>query len=356
MVVVRLENIRHVYPGNVEAVKGVSITFDSTFNALLGPSGCGKTTLMKILAGLLKPTEGKVYFDNNDVTDLTPQARNIAMVFQFPVVYSMSVFDNIAFPLRIRKTPESEVRKKVYEIAKFFELEKVLHLDASILDINTRQRVAIARALIRDPTLFILDEPFSTIDPSQRLILRAKLKEIQRELNKTMIFVTHDQTEALTLADKIAVMKDGKILQYDDSERIYHEPQHVFVAYFIGMPGMNLLEASFENMSLKVGEISINIPQNIRELLEPYGKEFIIGIRAEHVDISKDPQSPEDIPLKCTLIENLGALKLLHLEGKGISLKVKIAGALEIREGMILYVRFASDKIKIFKKSGERII
>jgi len=356
MVVVRLENIKHVYPGNVEAVKGVSITFDSTFNALLGPSGCGKTTLMKILAGLLKPTEGKVYFDDNDVTDLTPQARNIAMVFQFPVVYSMSVFDNIAFPLRVRKTPEIEIRKKVYEIAKFLDLEKVLHLDASILDINTRQRVAIARALVRDPTLFILDEPFSNIDPSQRLILRTKLKEIQRNLRKTMIFVTHDQTEALTLADKIAVMKDGKILQYDESERIYHEPQHIFVAYFIGMPGMNLLETYLENRSFKVGEISINVPQNIRELLEPHGKEFIIGIRAEHIDVSKEPQSHEDIPLKCTLIENLGALRLLHLEGKGITLKVKITGALEIQEGMILYVRFALDKIKIFKKSGERII
>ena len=359
MVTVRLENITHVYPGNVEAVKNVSITFVPTFNGLLGPSGCGKTTLMKIIAGLISPTKGRVYFNDTDVTDLSPQARNIAMVFQFPVVYDMSVYDNIAFPLRVRKVSEHEIRKKVQDVADFLNLKDVLGKNALKLDSNSKQRVAIARALVRDPNLFILDEPFSNVDPENRLVLRAKLKEIQRELKRPMIFVTHDQAEALTLSEMIAIMKEGRIIQYDTPEKIYSDPKDVFVAYFVGIPGMNLLDCSLENGKLKVGEILLDISsvKNVNVLeLEKYGSEFILGIRAEHIDVCKTSMSKEYIPMKCILVEDLGVLQLLYLQGKGINLKAKVSHDLGITEGDTVYVKLAGEYLKIFKKTGERIL
>jgi len=354
MVVVRLENIRHVYPGNVEAVKGVSITFDPTFNSLLGPSGCGKTTLMKIIAGLLKPTEGRVYFDEVDVTEMSPQARNIAMVFQFPVVYDMKVYDNIAFPLRVRRVSEDEVRRKVRQVAEMLGLERMLDLDATKLDLSSRQKVALARALIRDPNLFILDEPFSNLDPGSRLVLRAKLKEIQRELRRPMIFVTHDQAEALTLSEKIAVMKEGRILQYDTPEKIYNDPMDTFVAYFVGIPGMNLIDCVVENNRLKVGKFAIDI-QIPEYIVMRYGTELILGIRAEYIEVSKSPQSPSDISMTCTLIEDLGASKILYLESGGITLKAKVTEG-DFEEGTTLYVRINKSYVKIFNKVGERIL
>ena len=355
MVRVKLENITHIYPGNVEAVKNVSITFVPTFNGLLGPSGCGKTTLMKIIAGLLSPTRGRVYFDDTDVTDQSPQARNIAMVFQFPVVYDMSVYDNIAFPLRVRKVSEHEIRKKVHEAADLLNLKGVLGKNALKLDSNFKQRVAIARALVRDPKLFVLDEPFSNIDPENRLVLRAKLKEIQKELKRPMIFVTHDQAEALTLSEMIAVMKEGRIIQYDIPEKIYSDPKDVFVAYFVGIPGMNLLDCSLENGKLRVGEILLDI-SFAKDTLENLGSEFILGIRAEHIDVCKTSMSKEYIPMKCILVEDLGVLQLLYLQGKGINLKAKVSHDLGITEGDTVYVKLAGEYLKIFKKTGERIL
>jgi len=357
MVTVRLENITHIYPGNVEAVKDVSITFLPTFNGLLGPSGCGKTTLMKIIAGLISPTKGRVYFNDTDVTDLSPQARNIAMVFQFPVVYDMSVYDNIAFPLRVRKVSEHEIRKKVQDVANFLNLKDVLEKNALKLDSNSKQRVAIARALVRDPNLFILDEPFSNVDPENRLVLRAKLKEIQKELKSPMIFVTHDQAEALTLSEMIAVMKEGRIIQYDTPEKIYSDPKDVFVAYFVGIPGMNILDCHLKDGKLKVGEILLDISsvKNLSEL-KNYGSEFILGIRAEHIDVRKTPMSREYIPMKCILVEDLGTLQLLYLQGKGINLKAKVSHDLDINEGDTVYVKLAGEYLKVFKKTGERIL
>ncbi|MEM1587288.1 MAG: ABC transporter ATP-binding protein [Candidatus Bathyarchaeia archaeon] len=353
MVVVKLENIRHVYPGNVEAVKGVSITFDSTFNSLLGPSGCGKTTLMKIIAGLLKPTEGRVYFNEVDVTDMSPQARNVAMVFQFPVVYDMKVYDNIAFPLRVRKMSENEIRRKVRQVAEVLGLERILSLDAAKLDLSSRQKVALARALVRDPNLFILDEPFSNLDPGSRLILRAKLKEIQREVRKPMIFVTHDQAEALTLSEKIALMKEGKILQYDTPEKIYNDPIETFVAYFVGIPGMNLINCVVEDNRLRVGKfaVDIHVPEDI---VAHYGPELILGIRAEYIEVSKSPRSPSDIPMRCTLIEDLGVSKILYLESEGVTLKAKVTEG-DFEEDTILYIRFNKAYARIFNKVGQRV-
>lgn len=357
MAEIRLEGIKHIYPGNVEAIKSVTITFkDQTLNSLLGPSGCGKTTLMKIISGLLRPTEGRVYFDGEDVTDKTPQERNIAMVFQFPVVYDMSVYDNLAFPLKVRGMAKQEIRRRVLEIAELLELKRQLNLHPNRLDSGGKQKVAIGRALVRTPNAFILDEPFSNIDPESRLLLRSKLKEIQRDLKQTMVFVTHDQAEALTLADWIAVMKDGRIKQFDAPEQIYEEPADTFVAYFIGMPAMNLVECSMVNGKLLLGEFSYDI-SDMRNILEPYGSEFYFGIRAEHIEVRRKPQPEEQgwIPMRCEMVEGLGPLSLLHLKGKGIVLKVKTKET-GILEGNTVWINIRKDKVRIFKRTGERLI
>jgi len=357
MAEIRLEGIKHIYPGNVEAIKEATITFkDQTFNSLLGPSGCGKTTLMKIIAGLLKPTDGRVYFDGQDVTGKTPQERNVAMVFQFPVVYDMSVYDNLAFPLKVRGMPKQEIKRRVAEVAKLLELEGQLSLHPGRLDSGGKQRVAIGRALVRTPNAFILDEPFSNIDPESRLLLRSKLKEIQKDLKQTMVFVTHDQAEALTLADWIAVMRDGRIIQFDTPEQIYEEPADTFIAYFIGMPAMNLIDCSMVDGKLLLGELSYDI-SDMRNMLEPYGDEFYFGIRAEHIEVSREPK-PEGqdwIPIMCEMVEGLGPLSLLHLKGKGLTMRVKTRET-GISEGDTVWIKIRRDKVRIFKRTGERIV
>jgi len=353
LVEIKLENIHHVYPGGVEAIRGVSITFENNvFSGLLGPSGCGKTTLMKIIAGIIKPTDGRVFFDGDDVTDLSPQQRNIAMVFQFPVVYDMSVYKNIAFPLMVRKVPQNEIKNRVMEVAELLDLKQHLNIHAGKLDLSGKQRVAIGRALVRTPNAFILDEPFSNLDPHSRVILRAKLKEIQKELKQTMIFVTHDQSEALTLSDKIAIMKDGLIVQYDTPENIYENPADVFVAFFVGMPAMNLIECSLENNYLKFGSFSYEVSE-IVDILNRYGTEFILGIRAEHVEITGTHEG--EFKLRCVMVENLGVMSLLHLEESGVNIKVKTIRK-DIAEGDVVSIRFPKNKIKIFAKDGKRII
>lgn len=354
MVELYVENTTHVYPGDVVAVRDVTLRMvHGSLNGLLGPSGCGKTTLMKIIAGLLKPTEGKVFFDGEDITSLSPQDRNIAMVFQFPVVYDMSVSDNLAFPLRNRKAPENEVKRKVSEVGELLDLTHHFKVNAKKLDAGGRQRVALGRALIRSPNVFLLDEPLTNIDPESRLYLRAKIKEIQKSLKQTMVYVTHDQAEALTLSEKIAVMKDGRIIQFDEPEVLYERPVHTFVSYFIGNPGMNLLRCTLKGDFFDFGDFAYDVSE-LKSVLEPHGNEFIMGIRPEWVQVNKE-KSKNWLPFKCSLSENLGNMQLLHLAFGRIEVKVKLTFS-DISEGDAVWVNFPKDRVSIFKKSGELLI
>src|SRR5690349_4565756 len=211
--------------------------------ALLGPSGCGKTTLLNIISGLVRPSEGRVLFDGKDITDLPPQRRNIAQVFQFPVIYdTMTVFDNLAFPLRNRRVDEAEVRRRVDEVAAMLELSPDLRRRASGLDAAAKQKISLGRGLVRqDVAAILFDEPLTVIDPHLKWVLRRKLKQIHEELNLSLIYVTHDQVEALTFADTVVVMTQGEIVQSGTPQELFEAPSHTFVGHFIGSPGMNFL-------------------------------------------------------------------------------------------------------------------
>ncbi len=236
-----LKGVKHAYwtgPGQepVYALKEVNQVWeDGGAYALLGPSGCGKTTLLNIISGLLTPTEGSVHFDGRDVTGLPTSERHIAQVFQFPVVYdTMSVFDNLAFPLRNRRTPETQVRERVREIAAMLDLEESLGNRASGLTADGKQKISLGRGLVRsDVNVIMFDEPLTVIDPHLKWLLRSKLKELHQQIGVTMIYVTHDQTEALTFADNVVVMHDGTVVQVGTPEELFSRPNHTFVGHFI---------------------------------------------------------------------------------------------------------------------------
>jgi glycerol transport system ATP-binding protein len=351
MAEIRLENVTHDYGGKVFAVKSVNVTLQNgSNNALLGPSGCGKTTLMKIIAGLLTPTEGRVLFDGKDVTNLSPQDRNIAMVFQFPVIYDMNVFDNLMFPLLSKNVPRKEARKEVLRIAELLGLTYALKYRSKDLDMGARQRVTLGRALVRKPSAFLMDEPLSSIEPEGKWHLKMQIREIQETLEQTLIYVTHDQSEALTLADKIAVMHKGEFLQYASRNDIYENPANTFVGYFIGDPGMNFIDCALKDGSLAWDDFRYDASS---ASLGKHGTEFIIGIRPEHVQASKT-EMKNWIPAKLTAVEHLGNMVILHvLAGKHV-VKAKLE-TWDAPAGGAVWIDFPSDKIKIFKKTGELI-
>lgn len=355
MAKIGLEHVTHFYRGNILAVDDVNwVISDGCASALLGPSGCGKTTLMKIIAGLLSPTRGKVLFNDRDVSDVSVEERDVAMVFQFPVVYSMSVFDNLAFPLRNRGVPKGEVKKRVIEAAGFLGLSDKLREEATGLGPGDQQKVALGRAVVREnPSVVMLDEPLTDIEPESRVKLRLILKEIQRDLKHTLIYVTHDQTEAFTLAEKVALMRKGKIIQYDHPKVLYEKPKSTFVGFFVGSPGMNILNCTLSGDILDFGEFSLPI-SSLKPILEKHGSEFQLGIRPESVQVSKTKRV-DWISFKCRVREpgenvyNLG----LVLGRNEIIARTKAA---DILEGDDVWVRFPEDKTRIFDKKGNLII
>ncbi|RLG87762.1 MAG: sugar ABC transporter ATP-binding protein, partial [Thermoprotei archaeon] len=248
MAKVTLNHVTKIFPPNTVAVDDVTFTVShGEFFVLLGPSGCGKTTTLRIIAGLEKPTKGRVFIDDEDVTDLPPRARDVAMVFQTWALYPhMKVYDNIAFPLKLRKLPKDEIDRKVKEIAKILQIDHLLDRYPKQLSGGQQQRVALARALVRNPRVWLMDEPLSNLDALLRVQMRAELKKLQKELKITTIYVTHDQVEAMTMADRIAVMNAGKILQIGTPYDIYHKPRTKFVGGFIGSPPMNFIRVVFD--------------------------------------------------------------------------------------------------------------
>ncbi|MYA78822.1 MAG: ABC transporter ATP-binding protein [Gemmatimonadetes bacterium] len=293
---VRLKNLTKHF-GDVVAVDDVTLDIaDREFLTLLGPSGCGKTTLLNMIAGLESPTAGEVWFDDRNVTAVPPERRDIAMVFQTYALYPhMSVFDNVAFGLKMRGVPAEDRKRLVLEASKTMEIEHLLDRKPRALSGGQRQRVALARAIVRDPGVFLLDEPLSNLDAQLRVVMRTELKRLHGELKMTFVYVTHDQAESLILSDRIVVMKDGQIQQIGTPESIYDNPANTFVAGFVGSPPINLLKGTLEQSGggawRVVGEGYVcEVAASMIERMEtPGGREVFLGIRAEDIGVGEAP-------------------------------------------------------------------
>ena len=311
--------------------------------ALLGPSGCGKTTLLNIMSGIVRPSEGRVRFDGVDVTELPTARRNIAQVFQFPVIYrTMTVFENLAFPLRCRQLPRHEIRERVVEVAKLLNLTGQLQHAALRLSADAKQLISLGRGLVRnDVAAILLDEPLTVIDPQLKFELRRKLKEVNRRYRLTLIYVTHDQTEAMTLANKVVVMNHGRVVQIGTPQELFERPEDAFVGYFIGSPSMNVLECRLAEGGVKVGDMHIAFPGADRSAIKPNAK-LAFGVRPEYVAITDVPRA-ESIPAVLVDLKSVGAFRIATLDIGGRRVKAKIRADAPIPVNGV-FVRFADGR------------
>ncbi len=328
---ITLQALRHSYraPARSEddwAVKRLELEWQAgSANALLGPSGCGKTTLLNIISGLLRPTEGRVLFDGSDVTELPPDARNIAQVFQFPVVYdTMSVYDNLAFPLRNRGVAPAQVDARVREIAALLDLEATLGERAAGLTADGKQKISLGRGLVRaDVSAILFDEPLTVIDPHLKWRLRSKLKELHQRLGTTMIYVTHDQTEALTFADQVVVMNEGTVVQAGTPVDLFERPRHTFVGHFIGSPGMNVLPATLE------GEVARFAGHPVALATGPgkpaAGARLEIGVRPEFVRFAGD-----GIPVRVSRVSDAGRHRVVETRHEDVTIRLLVGEGQEV--------------------------
>lgn len=291
--------------------------------ALLGPSGCGKTTLLNIISGLVKPSHGTVQFDGQDVTAHTPQQRNIAQVFQFPVIYdTMTVAENLAFPLRNRKVPQAYIRERVGVIAEMLEMSSQLNQRAAGLSADAKQKISLGRGLVRpDVAAVLFDEPLTVIDPHLKWQLRRKLKQIHHELKLTLIYVTHDQVEALTFADQVVVMSRGKMVQVGSPEALFERPQHAFVGHFIGSPGMNFVPVAQRDGALYIANQKLQAPPSLA--LGDAAGALQLGIRPEYVQLVAG-NAPHAWPAQVVRVQDMGTHSLLTAVLDGTALKVRL--------------------------------
>ncbi|MGL4982441.1 MAG: ABC transporter ATP-binding protein [Treponemataceae bacterium] len=320
MAKVELKAIGKVYDGTFRAVDNQNITIeDREFVVFVGPSGCGKSTTLRMVAGLEDITEGELYIDGELMNDVPPKDRNIAMVFQNYALYPhMSVYDNMAFGLKIRKTPKDEIERRVNEAARILDIEKLLERKPKALSGGQRQRVAVGRAIVRNPKVFLFDEPLSNLDAKLRVQMRAEISDLHHRLNATMIYVTHDQVEAMTMGDKIVVMKDGKVQQIGAPLKLYNHPINKFVAGFIGSPPMNFLNVKIEEEGGKLianeGNFKISPTAEQSTHLKKYiGKDVYFGIRPEDLIYTDSPDPSNNMKMKISVIEPLGAETHLFL-------------------------------------------
>ncbi|UCH74458.1 MAG: ABC transporter ATP-binding protein [Rhodospirillales bacterium] len=309
---IRLTELRHSYLANPQtdadwALKTMSVDWsDGGAYALLGPSGCGKTTLLNIISGLLTPTEGEVWFGDREVTAMPPDQRNIAQVFQFPVVYdTMTVYENLCFPLRNRGIAQADVDRKVREIADMLDLGEMLPRRAAGLTADGKQKISLGRGLVReDVNAILFDEPLTVIDPHLKWVLRSKLKELHQRIGTTMIYVTHDQTEALTFADQVVVMHEGTVVQIGTPVDLFERPQHTFVGHFIGSPGMNVLPCGIEDGRPLFAGLPVPTEHPIAH--RNGGARLEIGVRPEFVSFA-----PEGIPVDIVRVSDAGRYRIV---------------------------------------------
>ena len=346
-------DLAHAYRPNPRdesdfALTPLKMTFeDGGAYALLGPSGCGKTTMLNIISGLVAPSHGNVKFDGQDVTSRTPQERNIAQVFQFPVIYdTMTVAENLAFPLRNRKVPQPQIDQRVAEIAEMLELSGQLNQRAAGLAADAKQKISLGRGLVRaDVSAVLFDEPLTVIDPHLKWQLRRKLKQIHNELKLTLIYVTHDQVEALTFADQVVVMTRGRAVQMGSADALFERPQHTFVGHFIGSPGMNFLPAQSSAGQLRIagGTLAIDLPQPL-----PDG-DLKLGLRPEYVKLAA-PHVAGALAAEVIQVQDIGTYLMLTASVNGQSVKARLAPETAVpRRGDTVWLQILSEHTRFYK-------
>ena len=337
-----LKKIKKIY-NKVVALNDVNIKVkDGEFISILGPSGCGKSTLLKIIAGLERETEGEIFISGKRVNNLSPKDRNIAMVFQNYALYPhMRVFDNIAIGLKLRGYNKEFIKKKVKSIVKLLGIENLLDRFPKQLSGGQQQRVALARAIVREPEIFLLDEPLSNLDAQIREQTRIELKKLFRSLNATVLYVTHDQIEAITMSDRIIVMRNGKVQQIGKPEDIYHMPQNIFVARFVGTYRINIIDGYIENGIFKNERISIPI-------MTDYSGKAYIGIRPEFIEIGKG-----NFEAEIKLVEPLGAENIYYADLNGI--EIKFVSKEKFPTGKKVKLHIPTDKVYVFDSEGKNI-
>ncbi len=319
---IKINSVGKIYPNGTRALEDVNIEInDGEFVVLVGPSGCGKTTLLRMVAGLEDITEGEISIDKKVVNEVAPKDRDIAMVFQNYALYPhMSVYDNMAFSLKLRKLPKAEIDQKVNDAAKILEIDELLERKPKALSGGQRQRVAMGRAIVRNPEAFLMDEPLSNLDAKLRVQMRAELGQLHTQLETTTLYVTHDQVEAMTMGDRVAVIRKGELQQIDTPREIYLYPKNIFVAGFIGSPSMNFVYAkvkvSSKNITLSFGEDSIKCDAGENKKLKDFdGQEIVLGIRPEafeDANYANTKEFSEKLNVTVTLLEQLGSDSYIH--------------------------------------------
>ncbi len=373
-----LKHIYKKYAGNVLAVSDFNLEIkDKEFVIMVGPSGCGKSTTLRMIAGLEEITSGELYIGDRLVNDVAPKDRDIAMVFQNYALYPhMTVFDNMAFGLKLRKTPKDEIKRRVEEAARILDIEHLLDRKPAALSGGQRQRVALGRAIVREPKVFLLDEPLSNLDAKLRAQMRTELSKLHQKLGTTFIYVTHDQTEAMTMADRIVVMKDGVIQQVDSPQRLYDLPCNMFVAGFIGSPQMNFIESKIvkkdETFYVEFGSEDTKTRRGVKYLIplpaakvegkgldEYVGKEVIMGIRPE--DVHDEPRLLAEfadckVQAKVEVTEMMGAETFLYFNVEGYDFTARVEPTSTAHPGDEVEIALENTKIHLFDKDTERTI
>ncbi|CDA99351.1 sugar ABC transporter ATP-binding protein [Lachnospiraceae bacterium CAG:215] len=363
-----LKGIEKKYPNGFHAVKNFNLDIaDKEFIIFVGPSGCGKSTTLRMIAGLEDITDGTLEIDGKVMNDVEPKDRDIAMVFQNYALYPhMTVYDNMAFGLKLRKVPKDEIDKKVREAARILDLDKLLDRKPKALSGGQRQRVAMGRAIVRNPKVFLMDEPLSNLDAKLRVQMRIEISKLHENLGATIIYVTHDQTEAMTLGTRIVVMKDGVIQQVDTPQNLYNTPCNLFVAGFIGSPQMNFMDAvanvAGNDVTLSIGNHVLRVPENKKKALIDggyNGKTVVVGIRPE--DVHDDPDfiaaNPGSvITSKIKVYELLGAEVFLYFDVEGTQMTARVNPRTELRTGDDAKFALDMNRIHIFDKETELTI
>ncbi|HIU33206.1 MAG TPA: sn-glycerol-3-phosphate ABC transporter ATP-binding protein UgpC [Candidatus Pullichristensenella excrementigallinarum] len=365
-----LRNIYKVYPGDVTAVKDFNLEIDDKeFIVLVGPSGCGKSTTLRMVAGLEEITKGELYIDDKLVNNIPPKDRDIAMVFQSYALYPhMTVYNNMAFGLKLRKTPKAEIDRRVKEAAQILGIEQLLNRKPSALSGGQRQRVALGRAIVREPKVFLMDEPLSNLDAKLRVQMRTEITKLHKRLQTTFIYVTHDQTEAMTMGTRIVLMKDGVIQQNDTPQNLYDFPANLFVAGFIGTPQMNIFKVRLEKLGSEVfatfGENRIKVPSGKlqRFTSDSYiGREVYMGVRPENIHdeqafIAASPDSCMDVTVE--LVELMGSETYLYLSvsGKEDNVVARVDPRSTARAGDQIRVALDPNRLHFFDLETEKTI